>query len=269
MTKEIPILIAVDIETTGLFPKSGERICEIAILKIKEGKVLDKFVSLVNPEKPISEAATLISGITDEMIESSPTFKEIAEDVLFFFKTNEPILAHNAAFDLSFLNYQMELCGFPRLQNKVIDTLLLARKYFNFQSNSLGNLVSLFSIQTDRLHRAYSDAISAYRVMEVLWKKLKEFKEFNDLLITQDSITSLSPELNNVLPVWLLDALKNKIPIVFRYIDRNGNVSVRNVHPKEISISGNYIYLIGFCPLKNDERKFRLDRIMEVMENIK
>ncbi|MCL5408408.1 MAG: exonuclease domain-containing protein [Candidatus Omnitrophica bacterium] len=268
MIKEIPLLIAIDIETTGLFPENGERICEIAILKIKNGKIFDKFVSLINPEKSISPAATLISGITNEMINSSPTFKEIAGDIVNFLNTNEPILAHNAAFDLSFLNYQMELCGFPRLQNEVIDTLLIARKYFNFQSNSLGDLVSRFSIPVDKLHRAYNDAISAYRLMEILWKNLKETKEFSELLITQNSITSLSPELNNVLPFWLLDALKNKTPVVFRYIDRNGNVSVRNIQPKEISISGNYIYLIGFCPLKKDERKFRLDRILEVMENI-
>ena len=67
MTKEIPLLIAVDIETTGLFPQNGERICEIAILKIKKGEIIDKFVSLINPEIPISAAATLVSGITNEM----------------------------------------------------------------------------------------------------------------------------------------------------------------------------------------------------------
>lgn len=269
MTKEIPLLIAVDIETTGLFPQNGERICEIAILKIKKGEIIDKFVSLINPEIPISAAATLVSGITNEMTSKSPTFKEVVEDILNFLKTNEPILAHNAAFDLSFLNYQIELCGFPRLQNKIVDTLLIARKYFNFQSNSLGDLILKFSIPVDRLHRAYNDALSAYRLMEILWNKLKETKEFNDLLITQNSITSLSPELNNILPLWLHDALKNKTPIVFRYIDRNRNVSTRNVQPKEISIIGNYVYLIGFCSLKKDERKFRLDRILEVMENIK
>jgi DNA polymerase III epsilon subunit family exonuclease len=268
MIKEIPLIIAIDIETTGLFPRNGERICEIAILKIKDGQIFDRFVSLINPEKSISKAATLVSGITEEMTRKAPTFKEVAKDIFNFLKTGEPILAHNAAFDLSFLNYQMELCGFPRLENKVIDTLLIARKYFNFQSNSLGDLISQFSIPVDRLHRAYNDALSSYRLMEILLDKLKNSKEFKDFLMTQDSITSLSPELNNILPFWLLNALKNKTSIVFRYIDRNGNTSTRNIQPKEITISGNYIYLVGFCALKHDERKFRLDRIIEVMENI-
>jgi len=82
--KEMPPLIALDIETTGLLPETGERICEIALLKIQKGKIIDEFVSLLNPEKPISLGASTVSGITDEMVKDSPTFKEIAENILIF-----------------------------------------------------------------------------------------------------------------------------------------------------------------------------------------
>jgi len=162
----------------------------------------------------------------------------------------------------------MELCGFPKLQNKVIDTLLIARKHFHFQYNSLANLISLFSIPVDTMHRAYNDAFSAYRVMEILWDTLKETMEFEHLLIEQKNIAPLSPDLNNFLPLWLIDALKSKTAITFRYIDKNGCLSTRTVRPQEINISGNYIYLTGFCSSRKTERKFRLDRILEVMENI-
>ena len=266
--KEIPPIVAVDLETTGLFPSNGERICEVALLKIENGEISREFSTLVNPGTRISPGASMVNGITDGDVKDAPAFCAIAGEISDFFSEGTPVLAHNARFDLSFLNYQLKLCGYPKITNDVVDTLLIARKYFNFESNSLGNLVCSLGIKAEIIHRAQADAFLAYKVLKRFWKNLKGRMKFEDLFFSHEEITTGSPDPDNLMPAWLLGALKNKTDVTIRYLDRSGRMSLRTIRPTEVRVDGNNIYLVALCRLKNGERNFRLDRIIEVMENI-
>ena len=96
----------LDVETTGLDPAGGDKVCEIAIVKTLNGEIVDQFVTLVNPGMAIPPRAVSIHGITDSMVRKAPFFRHIAGEVLDFLK-DSVIVAHNAAFDLGFLEAEL------------------------------------------------------------------------------------------------------------------------------------------------------------------
>src|SRR5689334_18316458 len=108
--------VFLDTETTGLSPEFGDRICEIALLKTKNGEILDSYQSLVNPGRLISPGASAVNGITDEMVQGKPYFKDIIEDFLKVV-TDSVLVIHNAPFDLSFLSTQFRILRKPIFDN--------------------------------------------------------------------------------------------------------------------------------------------------------
>jgi len=264
---EIPQLVSIDVETTGLFPLSGDRICEIALLKIKEGVIIDKFVTLVNPEKEISLSASLINGITNEMVKNTPPFKNIANKVNDFIK-NEILLIHNANFDLSFLKIEMKNCGVQFNETKLIDTLEIARNFFNFQSNSLPNLANYLRIEGGKFHRAEADAWTSYKIFCYLFQELKKKGTSLNQILTLTSQIDITLTPQEILPENIIKNLGKGVRVKIKYINRNGEISLREIEPLEIVNEGGRWYLIGFCHLKKEERKFKFDRILDVIENI-
>ena len=93
--------IALDLETTGLEPKK-EKITEIAALKVEHGQITGRFVTLVNPKRPLTERVVELTGITDDMLKDAPVIEDIIGEVLEFIG-NLPLLGHNIRFDYSFL----------------------------------------------------------------------------------------------------------------------------------------------------------------------
>lgn len=154
----------LDLETTGLSPRNNE-IIEIGILKIKNNKIVDSYNSLVKPNKPITPGVTKINHITNAMVESSPSFNEIKEDVITFIGDNV-IVAHNATFDLNFLVNSLK----SSIQNRYLDTLQLSRKYYpDLPNHKLETLVSELNL-IQNSHRALDDCRSTYELFE----KIKE-----------------------------------------------------------------------------------------------
>ena len=262
----IPEIVAVDVETTGLYPEQEDRICEIALLRIKNNNLIEKFVTLVNPEREISYSAYLVNGITNQMVKNAPRFSEIAEDV-FNFIEDRILLIHNASFDLSFLDYELKRSGLYLPRFKLIDTLKIARRFFEFPSNSLQNLASYLEIPQKNFHRAESDAWTAYMVFLLLYDELKKRKIYLENLLStiEDVERYLKPE--DILPPSILKNLGKGEKIKIRYIGRSGE-TLREIYPLQIIKERGVYYLVAFCCLRKEERKFRLDRILEVMENI-
>ena len=155
----------VDIETTGLSPFRGERICEIAVLKIRNSRTTAEFQSLVNPETRISRGASFINGITDDMVIGAPKFRDISSRVLRLLK-GSVIVCHNASFDLGFIRSQLGELKAPVIKNPVIDTLKLARRHYRFPSNSLGNIARELCIPANNAHRAMGDVITTRKVFD-------------------------------------------------------------------------------------------------------
>jgi len=266
MENSIPEIVAVDVETTGLYPEEKDRICEIALLKIKDGRIIDKFVTLVNPEREISYPAYLVNGITDKMVEDAPTFKEIAEDVFNFIK-DEILLIHNAKFDISFLDYELRRSGLYLPDFKLIDTLKIARRFFNFPSNSLKDLASYLKIQQENFHRAEFDAKTAYDIFTILYEELKKRNIYFESLLSDGKNIERNLKPEDILPPSVLENLGRGEKIRIRYIGRSGE-SLREIYPIRIEKEKGVYYLVAFCCLREEERKFRLDRIREVIENI-
>jgi DNA polymerase-3 subunit epsilon len=162
ITVETPY-IAADVETTGLDPRNGHRICEVALLRFFEGNVVDSLVSLVNPLRPISPGASAVNGITDGMVASAPTFSDLLPRILTFV-ADDTLVFHNAPFDLSFLRAEAKLAGVSWPGNPVVDTLVLARRSRMFREHSLSAVCRRMGIGAS-FHRAEADAWAAGKLL--------------------------------------------------------------------------------------------------------
>ena len=150
--------IFLDTETTGLDPKSGHRIIEIACMEmINLVKTNNNFHCYVNPQRDVPIEAFRIHNISTEFLQDKPLFKDIADDFLKFIG-DSPIVIHNAAFDVKFLDFELERIGSRKISNnKIIDSLQIARAKFPGSPASLDALCRRFNI--DNTKRTYHGAL--------------------------------------------------------------------------------------------------------------
>lgn len=149
--------IVVDTETTGLDPKQGHRIIELAAIELEGRKVSSRrFHRYLNPEREIEAGALEVHGLTYERLQNEAKFADIATSFLEFIEGAELII-HNAPFDMGFLNNELELIDLPPLRNAVVDTLRLAREMHPGKKNSLDALCSRYSV--DNAHRSLHGAL--------------------------------------------------------------------------------------------------------------
>ena len=149
----------VDCETTGGSPGRGHRVTEIAAVRVnRRGFITDEFRSLVNPERPIPRAITRLTNITEDMVEAAPQFVDIAprlQQVL----AGAVFVAHNAPFDLRFVQWEMKRGDFGPPKGRVLCTARLARKMVpEMRHKSLDALIWFYGLVCEPRHRAYPDA---------------------------------------------------------------------------------------------------------------
>lgn len=148
--------VAIDVETTGLSPDKYH-IIEVGALKVRDGKVVETFSSLVNPGYELSSTIINLTGITDEMLINAKSFSEIAKD-LEVFLGNDPLLGHNVNFDYRFLKTEFMRAGM-KFEHSVIDTLAIAKVvHSDLKSRSLENLCKHYGLYNPNAHRAFDDA---------------------------------------------------------------------------------------------------------------
>lgn len=167
------VFVCFDTETTGLHHET-DNVIEIGAVKFDSDGVLDKFETLINPQKPIPKEVTKINHITDEMVASCPTVAEVLPKFDNFI-SGTTLLAHNANFDLYFVNEELDRCGMKPICNKTVDTLKLAKwVYPKLGCWKLQFLAQTFGINVENAHRADDDA----RVcMEFFLKCLDEIRK--------------------------------------------------------------------------------------------
>lgn len=152
--------ICFDTETTGLDPKDGDRIIEIGCVEIVDRKITgNTFREIINPERKNSAESINITGLTDEILKDKPFFREIADKFLEFIGDSQ-LIAHNANFDINFINYELSLMDKEPLKNNVIDSLNLAKIRFPGKKNNLDVLCERFNIDNSARdkHGALLDA---------------------------------------------------------------------------------------------------------------
>lgn len=155
--------IVLDTETTGLEPSLGHRIIEIGCVELVSRRITGStFHRYLNPERDIDEGAIAVHGLSRADLAGQPKFAEIVDDLLAFIEDAE-LVAHNASFDVGFLEAELSRCGRPlRLDERchVLDTLALAREMHPGQRNSLDALCKRYDVDNSRreLHGALLDA---------------------------------------------------------------------------------------------------------------
>ena len=164
--------IAIDLETTGTLPYA-DRIVEVAAVHFKNGKAQDTFQSLIDPGIEISEEASRINGITNEMVKGQPKIEAVL-DTFSNFCASLPMVAHNASFDFQFLRSAIEKNKTTAPSGTMLDTYTLAKKALVGLNNyKLSTLIQLFKIQHGTLHRAKQDAICCGYVFLHIMQKLE------------------------------------------------------------------------------------------------
>lgn len=175
--------IVLDIETTGLSPIYND-IIEISALKIENDKIVDFYTSLINPNCKIPYDIIQITGITQEMVDTAPIFKEIANN-FYEFIGNEIIMGHNVSFDINFLYDNFEKSNLI-LTNNFIDTMRISRKLHpEKKHHRLKDLIEFYNISVNRQHRALDDCKATFEAYLNMKKEISnaydELELFTDL----------------------------------------------------------------------------------------
>jgi len=169
-------IVVIDLETTGTSP-SDDRVTEIGAVRLVDGKVTEKFATMVNPERKIPEEVVELTGITDAMVADAPKFAEIAGD-LYKFCYGSIIVAHNIGFDYPFVKNMSKPSGYL-YSNRGIDTLALSRSVLPGLSNhKLNTVCEHYGIEFLH-HRAYSDALATAQMLIELVRDKGEFPDFD------------------------------------------------------------------------------------------
>ncbi|WWO96098.1 MAG: DNA polymerase III subunit epsilon [Candidatus Dasytiphilus stammeri] len=243
--------IILDIETTGMNyngpPYEGHRIIEIGAIEIVDRCFTgNNFHVYLNPNRPVDPLAMRIHGITDEELLNKPQFIQIADNFLTYIEGHELVI-HNASFDISFLNYELSLLNdsYPRIETicTVNDSLVLARKIFPGQRNSLDSLCSRLKIENKRvlpqgkkIHGALVDA----QILAEVYLAMSSVGQSSLLFIPRDQFTLNKKEiiesLNSVtLPV--IKANNEEITAHVKYLqnmkDKNGICIWNNTTAKD------------------------------------
>jgi len=167
--------IVLDTETTGISVKEGHRIVEIGCIELDNlVPTKNKFHCYLNPERKVSEKALEIHGYTDDFLSNKKKFKEVVEEFLTFVK-DKRLVIHNAEFDLSHLNNELEILGKKKLNNDFIDTLTLARDKFPGSQVSLDALCKKYRI--DNSKRVQHSALGDCSLLAKVYINLIDQKE--------------------------------------------------------------------------------------------
>lgn len=162
--------VAFDTETTGFDPVK-DRVVEIGAVKFRGGKVLEQKSWLINPGREIPYWARRVHGITDEMVEDQPRFKDVYGEFSAFI-SGSVLMAHNARFDVAFINQETLRNQLAPPVNDVVDTLALFRAWFpESEKFSLEGLATHLDIQSGAFHRAVADSMYIYWILETGLKK--------------------------------------------------------------------------------------------------
>ncbi len=175
-TLEDTTFCVLDLETTG-FSFRTEKITEIGIMKVKNGEVIDEFSCFVNPEKPIPQKVVEVTNITDDMVKDAETIDKVIPKFLEFVG-DSVLVAHNADFDIGFLKHNCAELGY-KLDNTYIDTLRLAKQLFpTYKKYKLGIIAENLGIKVEVAHRALDDVDTTVKVLNVMFKMLKDKNVF-------------------------------------------------------------------------------------------
>lgn len=257
-----------DTETTGLEPESGDRIVEIAAIRFKGKEKIATYQALVNPRRQISEAAFRVNHITQEMLNDAPDINTVMPEFLRFIK-DSCLCSYNASFDLEFLNNELRLMGKSSLEGvAAVDILKMARRLLpGLERYALWFVADNLGIKTQQMHRAFSDVELTLQVFNRFKEMLSEkgVSDFQSFLALFSINPAFLDNINNQKIAQIQEAIDLGVKLKIKYLSVSGaGISEREVVPREIRQENSRSYLVGYCCLRNDERTFRIDNILQL-----
>ena len=164
--------VVFDTETTGLSPREGHRLVEIGAVEMSGGSLTGRtFHAYIDPERDMPVEAYRVHRISAEMLAGKPKFAEVADGFMAFVG-DAALVAHNAPFDMGFLNFELERCGRAGFAGEVIDTVQMARRKFPGSPASLDALCSRFGIDTTQREAEGHGAILDAKLLAEVWIEL-------------------------------------------------------------------------------------------------
>ncbi len=261
-----------DVETTGLESGSGDRVIEIAAVRIKNKEILGQFQSLLNPGyRAIAPAAFAVNQISSEMLKEAPEASQILPEFLEFI-SGSCLASYNAPFDISFLSSELRLINHqlpPGLQ--IVDVLTMAKKILpNLKRYKLWIVAKYFGINIAQEHRALSDSQLTVEVFHCLNAKLAEkgITDFEQFVSLFGLNSELLDSINSAKIARIQQALDLGANLKITYLSRhNSQLTEREVIPRKVVQERNQLYLIGYCNLRSQERTFKIANILHLEMN--
>jgi len=179
-----------DTETTGFDPMSGDRLIEIGLVEMVDRSLTGNHYHVyVNPERDVPESAVKIHGLTTEFLSDKQVFSEVMDEFLEYIGDDSVLVAHNAEFDMKFINWELENAGRPIVHKKrFIDTLAIARTKFPGSPNSLDALCKRFMI--NNAHRTLHGALLDAEILAEVYIELLGGRQGGMDLTVQKSIAT-------------------------------------------------------------------------------
>ncbi|MCM3718902.1 ATP-dependent DNA helicase DinG [Fictibacillus phosphorivorans] len=197
--------VVIDFETTGNSATRGDRIIQIGAVVVEAGQITDRYSTFIQPGVPIPPFIEQLTGINDDMVKDAPLFEEVAPKLLQMLE-GAYFVAHNVMFDYSFLQGELDRCGYSRLSMPLIDTVELSRLLLlGADGYQLGMLAEYLGLKHDNPHQADSDAEVTAMLLIHLLEKLKALP-----LMTLERLTPFLKKLQSSLENIVRDIISDK-----------------------------------------------------------
>ena len=254
-----------DTETTGLDPRTGDRVIELAAVRVRGGKVVGSFQELVDPQRPVPAGAFRVNGISDEMLAGKPLMAEVLPGFAKFIR-GSCLCAYNAPFDMDFLESEFRLAGMELPEGiAVIDVLSMARHLLVLERYALWFVSESLGIGGGQEHRALADVELTIEVFKRLSERLteKDISSLDDMVCLLGRGCAAFDRMQKVKLEQIRQEIELGSRIRIRYFSRSDPaVTEREVVPRQIMTDRDRAYFTGFCSLKAAERTFRIEGIL-------
>lgn len=265
---DIPIVV-LDTETTGLLPQMGHRVVEIGAVRLENWQEVAQINSLIQPGRKMDGGASRVNGIYDEDLIGQPTFPAVAPELMALLD-GALVVAHNAPFDAGFIGMEFFIDSFgrqepfPAFNNPWLCTLQMARRQFYFGRNNLGHIARQLGVRTGRSHRALNDVYTTAEILKRMVYDLDKrgLSTVGDLLHAQGGVIYAPPPPQVFLPDVIREAVRDGRTLRILYAGRNGE-SRRTITPLYPTQHKGSDYLIAHCHKAQDQRTFKLNRILD------
>lgn len=256
--------VVFDLETTGLYPEKGARICEIGAVRYESGQEVKTYNTMVNPQVPIEPEASRVNGIYDIDVSMAPLIDDVIDSFLEFIG-DSPLFGYKVSFDLGFIKADLRRMEYEHLTNRFFDVLLMARSAIKgLTAYNLGTVAANFNIDVGNAHRATDDARTTAKVFRALLPALKAkgIDDFDKLYHSYGYCPDSSCVTDGSWNSLIQTAIGSKSRLAVEYRSKKGQLTKRELLPYRIEKRGYEFYLIAKCILRNDMRSFNLKQIV-------